>query len=72
MTKNTDMVFTPIQMVDPTKDNGKMVNNMEKEFSLLHKELKDKEFGMKERESNGWMKTNSKNKKCKYNDHKLL
>ena len=71
MTRNMDMVFILIQMVDPTKDNGKMGSNMVKEFSLLHKELRDKESGMKVRELNGQMKMISK-KKCKYNDHKLL
>jgi hypothetical protein len=72
MIRSTVMEFTLIQMADPTKANGKTANNMEKEFSSHHKVLKDKEFGTKVRESNGWMKMKSKNNKCKYNDNYLI
>jgi hypothetical protein len=71
MIKNTVMEFTPTQMADPTKVNGKMESNTVREFLSLLKVLKDKEFGTKVRESNGWMKMKSKNKKCKYNERYL-
>jgi hypothetical protein len=69
MTRNMVMEFIPTQTADPTKASGRMVSNTVREFSSLLKELKDKEFGTKVRESNGWMKMKSKNKKCKYNEH---
>jgi len=69
MTRNMVMEFIPIQTAAPTKDNGKTESNTEREFSSLLKVLKDKEFGTKVKESNGWMKMKSKNKKCKYNDN---
>ena len=47
MIKSMDMEYTPILMADHTKDNGRKVSSMEKEYSLPHKELKEKVFGMK-------------------------
>lgn len=40
-------------MVENTKVNGRTVNKMEKEFMLLHKDKKKKEFGMMAKEPNG-------------------
>ena len=50
MIKSMDMEYTPILMADHTKDNGRKVSSMEKEYSLPHKELKEKVFGMKVKE----------------------
>lgn len=64
------MEFIRTQTADPTKVNGKMGSNTARESSLLLKVHKDKEFGTKVRELNGWMKMKSKkNNKCKYNDN---
>ena len=57
MTRSKDLEFTHIQTADHTKDNGWMVNSMEKEFLLLLWETKGKEFGMKEKELDGQMTT---------------
>jgi hypothetical protein len=56
MIKNMGMEFTHILMVDPTKVSGHMVNSTVKVYLLHLKELKKKEFGMKEKESDGLMK----------------
>ena len=72
MIRNTVMEFTLIQMDDLTRANGKTASNMEKEFSSRLKALRDKVSGTKVKESNGWMKMKSKNKKCKYNENYLI
>jgi hypothetical protein len=54
--KNMVLEFIHTPMVVLTKDSGQMVNNTVREPSLLHRVHKDKEFGKKEKESNGWMK----------------
>jgi len=53
MIKNTGMVNLPGLMAEYIKDNGKMGNNMEKEFILIKVKLKERENGMKEKELNG-------------------
>ena len=63
--------FTLTQMEDRIKDTGKMENNMEKEFSLLPKVLRDKESGMKANARGGLMRMNNK-KRWKYHDVNVL
>jgi len=53
MIKNMDLEYTHILMVVPIKDNGQMESNTVKGHLLLHKVLRDKAFGRKEKESNG-------------------
>jgi hypothetical protein len=43
-------------MVENIKDTGKMVNNMEKEFTLVQEIKKKKENGKKEKELDGLKK----------------
>ena len=50
------MVYTPTLMGDLIKGNGQMENNMEREPSSLHKDNIEKEYGKKERESDGLMR----------------
>ena len=59
------MVFIPTQMVDHTKDNGRMANNTVKASLLLLKVPKEEESGMKEKGQNGLTKMKSKNNKNK-------
>ena len=47
------MEFIHILMAVHIKDNGQTVNSMERAFLLHHKEHKEKEYGKKERGSNG-------------------
>jgi len=56
MIKSMDMEFIHILTEDHTKVNGLTVNSMEKEYLSPLKEHKEKEYGMKARESNGLMK----------------
>jgi len=51
--RNKDMELLPDQMVENTRDFGLMGNSMGKGFISLHKEIKEKESGMMEKESNG-------------------
>ena len=67
MIKKKVMEFTHTQMVDPIRAIGKMVSSMVKEYLSLHKAHKDKESGMKARESNGWTRK-SKNRKWKFSE----
>lgn len=53
MTKSTERENLPGQMEEDTKDNGKMENNMEEELILDPMDKKDKENGMREKESSG-------------------
>jgi hypothetical protein len=48
-----DLEFSNGQMDVNMKDIGKMVNNMEKEYILDPTELREKENGKKEKESDG-------------------
>jgi hypothetical protein len=51
--KSMDLEFFNGQMDVNMKDIGKMVNNMEKEYILDLTELREKENGKKEKESDG-------------------
>ena len=53
MIKSMGTAPTFIPMAGPIADNGHLVNNTEKEFSSLLKELREKESGKRERESTG-------------------
>ena len=69
MTKKKVMESTLTQMAGHTKVIGKTESNMEREYLSHHKAPRDKEFGMKAKESSGWMRK-SKNKKWKFNEEK--
>ena len=53
MIKNMDMEYLSGRIIENMKDIGNMVNNMVEELLLFQEERKKKEFGIKERESNG-------------------
>jgi len=56
MIKKKDMESIPIQMVDVIKDNGKILNSMEKEYLLIQKGIKERVNGLMEREVIGLMR----------------
>lgn len=53
MIRNKDLDNLAGQMEDATKDNGKMVNKMEKEHIKINKEFKKMEFGSMVKRWNG-------------------
>ena len=66
-TKKMATVNSSGLIIEPTKANGKTVNNTEKENISIAKALKEKENGKKEKESSGLMKK-KKMKMKKMND----
>ena len=56
MIKSMDMEFIPIQMEDHIKVSGLTESSMEREYLSPHKAHKEKEYGMKAKESDGSMK----------------
>lgn len=54
MTKRVGMVNFIGQMVELTKGNGCRGSNMEREYILMLRVKREKEYGQRERERNGW------------------
>jgi len=65
--KNMDMVNFNGQMAECIKEIGKMANNMEKEFTLMLKESRERENGKMERELVGLMNQMTLKKKIDRN-----